>query len=193
MNTAMSLPLLRDDITITSGPDDHGGWPTYTLHDPLRHSFFRLGWREFQMLARWDVGDVQILLERLESETTLGISERHVAELTAFLRGNGLTLADSPADLARLAGQAKARRHGWLATLLHNYLFFRIPLVRPDRFLRAVLPLVEPLYGRGFLMLMALAGILGLYLMSRQWDAFVNTFLYTFNLQGVVWCGMAWR
>ena len=191
MDTVLPLPPLRDDITLTPGPNDPVGWPTYTLHDLLRHRFCRLGWREFEMLARWDAGDAKTVLRRLEDETTLAVSAGQVAELVIFLRDNGLTRAESTADLAHLAAQAKARRHGWLATLVHNYLFFRIPLVRPDRFLGAVLPLVEPLYGRRFLILMGILGSLGLFLVSRRWDAFVNTFLYTFNLQGMAWYGVA--
>lgn len=191
MDAVLPLPPLRDEITLTPGPDDHAGWPTYTLRDPLRHRFFRLGWREFEMLSRWDSGDAGTLASRLENETTLATSSEQVAEMIAFLRANNLTRAEAPADLDRLASQSKARRHGWLAWLLHHYLFFRIPLVRPDSFLRAMLPMVAPLYARGFLAGMVLAGILGLYLVSRQWDAFVNTFLYTFNLRGMVWYGAA--
>ncbi|MBF0094591.1 MAG: HlyD family efflux transporter periplasmic adaptor subunit [Alphaproteobacteria bacterium] len=143
------------------------------------------------MLSRWDAGDVDALVQRMDTETTLGAPAKQVADLASFLQNNGLTRVDGPNDLARLVGQAKARRHGWLTGLMHHYLFFRIPLIRPDRFLRSILPLAAPLYSRGFLIGIALAGVLGLYMVSQQWDAFVTTFVYTFNLQGMLWYGLA--
>ena len=57
--------------------------------------------------------------------------------------------------------------------------------MRPARLLQALLPLVEPLYSRRFFWLMMMTGLLGLFLVSRQWDAFGSTFLYFFTPVGL--------
>ena len=69
---------------------------------------------------------------------------------------------------------------------LGSYLFFRIPLFRPRHSLKRLLPVVAPLMSRGFLLLALIVGIIGIYLTSRQWDAFLATFADFYSLGGVV-------
>ena len=189
--SALPLPPLRDEVALVRGPDGLDGWPTYTLHDPVRNRFFRLGWPEFEMLARWTAGRVGALIERLRAETVVDATPQDVQALVGFLVANGLTRAETQHDLARLERQVEAGRRHWASWLLHNYLFFRIPLLRPDRLLRATLPAAEWFFGRGFLIATLLAGLAGLYFASRQWDSYVQTFLYMFSLEGLVWYGLA--
>ena len=61
---------------------------------------------------------------------------------------------------------------GILATLLHGYLFFRVPLVRPTRALRAAYPLIKWMYGPTFLLLTILAGVAGIILLFPVWPEF---------------------
>ena len=65
--------------------------------------------------------------------------------------------------------------------LIHGYLFFKIPLVRPEPFPQGHLADVSFLFSRTFFLITALAGIVGLYLVSRQWEAFNGTFPYVFS------------
>ncbi|MEO5338399.1 MAG: HlyD family efflux transporter periplasmic adaptor subunit [Magnetospirillum sp. WYHS-4] len=185
------LPSLREEIALLRGPDGLDGWPTYTLHDPVRNRFFRIAWPQFEMLARWAAGRADALIARLRAETVLEATPAEVQALVGFLQANGLTRSETAADLRRLEAQSKAGRRHWASWLLHNYLFFRIPLLKPDRFLRATLPVAGLLFRRGFLLVSLLAGLVGLYLASRQWDSYVQTFLYLFNLQGLFWYGLA--
>ena len=80
---------------------------------------------------------------------------------------------------------ASQRRQGFFRSAIHNYLFFKLPLVRPQKFLAWTWPVVAPLFTRGFLLLSAIFGLIGLYFASRQWDAFVNSFPYFFTAEGV--------
>ena len=83
------------------------------------------------------------------------------------------------------AAQAEAARPQWLIWLVHHYLFFQIPLVRPDRFLRATLPFVEWLFSKSVAWIIALIGLAGVYLVSRQWDVFTATILHFFTPRGL--------
>ena len=95
-----------------------------------------------------------------------------------------------PKGLAEYVGQAKAREQAWWQWLLHHYLFIKIPLVHPHRFLQATLPLVAPFYSAFAGWLFGAIGAVGLVLVSRQWDAFLSTFLHFFNWRGAVMYGM---
>lgn len=40
----LRLPPLREDLRLLPGPSGEDGAPTWTLHDPARNRFFRIGW-----------------------------------------------------------------------------------------------------------------------------------------------------
>lgn len=121
--------------------------------------------------------------QRIRAETTLAIEHEDVEEFGRFLLSYDLLHVSGPQATAGLAASgAPSRDIGhWL---LHNYLFMRIPLLRPDAFLTAAYPLIAFVYTRTFAVAIALVGFLGLYLVARQWDAFLATFIDMFTVQG---------
>src|SRR6185437_10590726 len=121
------LPL-REEIAIFPGPTALDGSPSWTLHDPSSNRFYRLGWREFELLSRWDAGSVAALAARVEAETTLHVEPDDVDELSRFLSSYDLVRAASAEASASLVRKAEHRRGSWGRWLLHNYLFIRIPL-----------------------------------------------------------------
>ena len=182
---------LREELTLHPGPVSPDGSPSWTLHDPVRNRFFRLGWLAFEILVRWDAGTPTEIATRVTEETTLEIGEDEVIELAEFLHGNQLTRTGAPADSDRFSKIAAASHTGWATWLLHHYLFFRVPLVRPDRFLERTAPLVEWAGTRGFAITTALALVCGLFLVHRQWDQFTATLVDTLTLPGMVGYGVA--
>jgi putative peptide zinc metalloprotease protein len=79
----------------------------------------------------------------------------------------------------------------WYEQLFHNYLFFRIPLVRPDKFLERTLPLAELFFTRSFLAILLVVFLADLYLVTREWEELRRTFAYFFNLQGGLYFAIA--
>jgi putative peptide zinc metalloprotease protein len=170
------LPALREDLRIAPASPAPDGSPAWTIHDPAGHRFFRIGWLEFELLARWREGARgAALLESVERETTLRPEPAQLDALVAFLRARQLVRADSPADVERLARIADASRESPLKWLLHHYLFFRVPLLRPSRWLARSLPWVLWLGSRGFAIATLVAAVVGVALALRQWDAFTHT------------------
>ncbi|MBC7906661.1 MAG: HlyD family efflux transporter periplasmic adaptor subunit [Rhodospirillaceae bacterium] len=185
------LPPLRDDLRLYPGPEGRDGTPSWTIHDPARNRYFRIGRAAFEMLARWGVGDPAQVLARTQAETGLSVDQGDLIQMAEFLEMNHLVQRSTAEGVARLGAFAMAARPVWYKWLLHNYLFFRLPLVRPDRFLAAALPLVRPLYTRNFLLAVMAAALLGLFLVARQWDVFLSTFPHFFSWQGAAWFGAA--
>ncbi len=184
------LPRLREDLRLLPGPAARDGSPTWTIHDPVRGRYHRLSWLAFEMLARWRCGTAQALCERVAAETPLSPGIREVEELVNFLRANALVDMGA-ADRETWMRQAEGMRQHWSKWLLHNYLFFRIPLVRPERFLAASWPVVRPLFSRTAAILLPLLAALALVLVARQWDAFRTTFTRFANLEGLAYMGLA--
>jgi putative peptide zinc metalloprotease protein len=121
--TAGRLAPLREELALEPGPRDAGGAPSWTLHDPASGRFFRLGWLEFEILSRWDIGAPAAIAERIACETVLDPTAEEVEEFARFLAGAQLLRVGGPAGMARLARLRAAARPrgragpgGWLRT-----------------------------------------------------------------------------
>ncbi len=185
------LPLLRDDLQLVPGMPTAEGEPTWTLIDPIRNQYFQIGWRAFQLLSRWKVGSADQLMAMVSAHTIYQVTRQDLDGFIRFLYTNHLTQEPSTGTSQTFAAQSKARNGHWLSWLVHHYLFFRIPLGRPDRFLKATLPFVTPLWSKIGGSIIGLLGCFGLYLVSRQWDTFIHTFSHAFTLKGMVAFGLA--
>ncbi len=181
----IALPPLRDDLQILSGTPTAEGVPTWNILDPVRHQYFQIGWAAFQLLSQWHLGSAQKLIEVVSGSTTAKVTQRDVTELLQFLYRHNLTIEAPMGGSKGLYAQAEQSKQHWLLKLLHSYLFFRIPLFNPDRFLQRTLPIVAPLYTKTALTVIVLLGIVGCVGIVRQWESFANTFLYFFSLQGM--------
>lgn len=187
---AKGLLPLREEIAIFPGPAALDGSPSWTLHDPSSNRFYRLGWREFELLSRWDSGSVAALTTRVEAETTLQVEQEDVDDLVRFLFSFDLLRATSSEATANMVKKADRLRGSWAKWLLHNYLFIRIPLLRPDRFLDLSYPYLRWVFSPLVAALVIAIGLIGLVRVARQWDVFLGTFVDMFSVQGAVGFGI---
>ena len=181
----ITLPVLRHDLQLLEGPVALDGSPSWIILDPLRNKYFYIGWAAFQLLSRWSVGKASILIEKIKQETTLDVHDDDIQSLLSFLFANSLTLNSANDTSNDYLEQYLASKPSFLMWLIHNYLFIKIPLVKPTVFLRKTLVYFEPFFSITTTALLAFLGLVGLYMVGRQWDEFTSTFLYFFNFQGL--------
>ncbi|MEQ9849125.1 HlyD family efflux transporter periplasmic adaptor subunit [Pectobacterium brasiliense] len=187
---AAGLSPLRDELILHAGPANRDGSPSWTLEDPLRGLYFRIGWAEMAMLSRWSMGNAAQIVADVNQTSALTLDDSDVQYFNRFLQANSLTRVSGDEALAQFSRQVEQSRVSIWRKLLKNYLFFRIPLWHPDRFLGATLPWVEPFFSRTFLKLTLLVAVLGLFLAGRQWETFKHTFLHFFTLEGAALAGL---
>ncbi|RJL16465.1 HlyD family efflux transporter periplasmic adaptor subunit [Pectobacterium polaris] len=187
---AAGLSPLRDELILHAGPANRDGSPSWTLEDPLRGLYFRIGWAEMAMLSRWSMGNAAQIVAEVNQASALTLDDSDVQYFNRFLQANSLTRVSGDEALAQFSRQVEQSRVSIWRKLLKNYLFFRIPLWHPDRFLGATLPWVEPFFSRTFLKLTLLVAVLGLFLAGRQWETFKHTFLHFFTLEGAALAGL---
>ncbi len=185
------LPPLRDDLTLLPGPPTPDGAPTWTLHDPAANRWFRVGWLEMEVLTRWPLGTAESIAAAIGRDTTIAATPEEVEEVARFLMGSGLLRPQGPAGTEALLRQSAARRLSPAMWLLKNYLFIRIPLVRPDRLLGWLAPRLSFLFTPAFLALVLLVALAGGVLVGRQWDSFLHGFPHLFTPEGVLTAGAA--
>lgn len=188
VSMAVRAPL-RDDLKLISGPATPGGAPTWTLQDPVRQAFFRIGRREFEILQRWDRSPEEIV-GAVHRETTVRVDSADIEALRQFLAVNGLLSPANPAARGMLLRKATSPRGSRIQRFFLGYLFFRIPLARPDAFLTRTLPLVRQ-GARLFRVLMLPLLVCALVVLLRRWSEFVHTFTYFFSPGGIVMYAVA--
>lgn len=185
------LPQLREELALFPAPRLADGQPCWTLHDPARNRFFQIDWLTFEVLTRWPLGNAELIAEDVGNSTTLQPDADEVRYIARFLADN--ELVQPAADLAQarqMAARLHAREGSLWQRLLHGYLFFRIPLLRPDAWLARLAPQLDFLYSRTFLRLSLLAFVGGLALVWREWDRFSASLVDTLTVNGLVVWGL---
>ncbi len=171
------IPPLRSDLELVPAPTAADGSPQYTLYDPVSETYHRFGWAEGQVLAGWRAGMTAAeLASSVRARSTLAVTEEDVAGFVALVEAHGFTTPWPTRSGTRLAAEAERRRIGPFAWLVHHYIYIRIPLVSPDRFLDRTLPLARALAGAPMLLVYLSAALLGAWLLAARWEDYLHTF-----------------
>lgn len=180
------LPALRQDLKLLPGPHDEDGAPRWLLHDGVRNRYFTLAESALDLVRHWQGG---VSAETMSSYLMgLGL-EYEIAEIQAFsdfLIVNNLVVARSESASDYFSTQHRDNKKSIWSKLLHNYLFVRIPLIRPDPLLAKIAPRLSWLFSAQVHWIILLMGLSGALLVLRQWDSFASTFLYFFSFEGML-------
>ena len=182
----MSLPSLRADLQLSAAAPALDGSPRWTLADPVRGRYFKLGAAAMRLLRHWSLGDPEHVLRAANREPGLPLDGAALEQLLEFLRGHDLISALDPSQRASYSLKAAAQRQSLWQILLHQYLFFRIPLWRPDAFLNRAWPWLERFGPRALRYGLPATLGLGVFLVSRDWQRFIATFPHLFSLGGAL-------
>ena len=187
----MALPRLREELDLIPGPKLPDGQPSWTLHDPVRNQFFRIDWPTLEMLTRWHLDDPARIADDVNAQTTLSLTAADVQAVLQFLVQHQLVQATQPDAPRKMAEQLARMQGSAFKWLLHHYLFFRVPLVKPDAWLVRWLPVARLLATRTFVLATVAALLVGLSQVLRRWDVFSASLVDTFNLEGLLAYGVA--
>ena len=183
------LPVLRQDIQLHRGLALEGR-QNWLVYDPVRHRYFQISHRAFRLLSLWHAGSVAAFRDYASRFLEPAVTTDEVLELVTFILASNLAIDAPGGDARTFAKQEQAGRPSFFWRAIHNYIFFRVPLVRPRKFLVAAMPYVEPLFSRAAAIAIMSIALVGLYFASRQWDQFVATFLDMLSMEGMVAYGL---
>ncbi|HYC41901.1 MAG TPA: secretion protein HylD [Noviherbaspirillum sp.] len=181
-----ALPPLREELSLHPGPILPTGEPSHILEDPVRNQYFRIDWLTFEILQRWSFGNPDDIALSVRSATTLHPDADDVAGVLKFLADNQLLRPDPRTSVKSMARRHIAARGSWSKQLLHHYLFFRIPLLKPDRWLARIAPTFDWMFSKTFARLTLLALVLGGMQVFREWERFTTTLADTFTPAGLL-------
>jgi len=181
------LPILRGDIILNEAPPEPEGAPTWTLYDPAANKYYKIGWLEFECLVRFKTCQTaKQLVAKIRQETTLDPDEETVGALVMFLIHNHLVQASGQGAVQHFETKREKQQRPLWERILHGYLFFTVPLFKPQAFLSKTYPYVKFLLTRQFMALMTILFAYGVYLSISRIDELATTFMNYLNFEGVV-------
>jgi putative peptide zinc metalloprotease protein len=186
-----TLARLRQELRLLPADANRDGSPAWMIHDPVANRFYRIGWMDFEMLARWERRTHAAVAQAVCDETTLHAESEDVESLESFLSQHGLLQPSGPADVDAMRQRCAAQKLDAGEWLLHHYLFFRLPLVRPQDKLARLLKRASWLFTPAMLGVVCLASAVGIAMVLHQWDAFSSSFVDKLTWDGLVGFGVA--
>lgn len=188
---AADLPLapLREDLRLGEAAPGPNGEPSWVIQDTVVNRFYRIGWFEFECLLRWGQSARRVS-EQIASQTALKPDAEQVLAFQQFLEHHQLLIPGWDA-VERL--RARSEGNPWLSWKgwLHHYLFFRIPLVRPQRLLERLAANLGWLFHPFMAWLVLTLSLFGLVLVAHQWDAFKSAVVESFSAEGALGFALA--
>ena len=177
---------MREDLTLIHGPRAYDGSPTWTLYDPAVHRYYRIGWLEFECLHRWSLGNSHEIATAIRKETPIDVEETDVEQFSEFLATNQLGRLRGRETSQKMAHIRHGSKPGFWTWLLHNYLFMRVPLVKPDRLLKKLLPMMAVFFHRRFIVALIFGAGVAVALVAQRWSEFSHSFVYSLTPEGIL-------
>ena len=182
----MIIPYLRQDLEILRGNSREDGSPAWLLYDAVRNKYFTLGLTAFKLIKNWKGGeDIQNFEKKINLEG-IETNSDEIKSFVGFLQQNNLILQPSGQNVSYLLQQKNSMKKSWMLNLVHSYLFFKIPLFKPDEWLGKNLSKVKNLGSAKFRNLIYILGFIGICLVIQQFEVFKKTFLYFFTFNGLM-------
>jgi len=146
----MIIPYLRQDLEILRGNSREDGSPAWLLYDAIRNKYFTIGLTAFKLIKNWHGGeDIDNFQKKISSEG-LETSSDEIKNFIGFLQQNNLIVQPAGQNVSFLMQQKNSMKKNWLMFVIHSYLFFKIPLFKPDEWLGRTLKKVIFLGSKNF-------------------------------------------
>lgn len=182
---ASALPALREDIRIHQVEENN-----WAIYDMASQKYYKVTYLPFLILANW--GTVMT-----EEELYEKVNKRHactpdeVAQIVQFCKDHFLTKS-SEESLAKIVSIQRDRLSVpmW-KQLIHNYLFFKIHLFNPNRFLEKTLFLVKPIFSERIKYTVILLLSINLLLVANNFSEYVSTLVNFVSVEGLAYLGVS--
>jgi putative peptide zinc metalloprotease protein len=176
---------LRNDLELFQGENNVEGLPTWVIFDPVADAYFKISDSNYHMIRALS-GNME-LEQYLQKLHALGIhaEKMEVLKLVKFLQDSSLFMPRYQQSEAHATKMREMKKKMFWQRLMSTYLFFRIPIVKPDRFLDRTMDIVQSILNKwtlALLWIIAFAGYIGLVM---NWHKFTEKFISSISLQGL--------
>jgi putative peptide zinc metalloprotease protein len=183
-NEDLVLPKIRDDLKLLETSAAEDGSKRWLLFDPIQNKYFNIAQDAFELISNWQ-SDIKIeeFITILEKKNYY-IDKESLQTFVDFLINNNLILCEDSKYTSKMINNNNQSKQNLFKWLIHNYLFIRIPLLKPDRWLAKNKNKVDFLYSNFWQNLVLIMGFFGIVFVLRDWEKFITTFMYLFSIEG---------
>lgn len=176
---------LRNDLELFPGERDIHGLKTWIIFDPVADAYFRISNRDYIIIG---IISGNMELEQLQTKLNgLGLQAKkpELMKLISFLQQNSLTSVTYLASEARINKMRRLKKQMFWHVLLSSYLFFRVPILKPDRFLSRTLDTVKAVFNRWTLSLLWVVAVAGYICLVMNLHQLADVFIKSISFQGL--------
>ncbi len=176
---------LRADIQVLSGTTDAKGEPTWMLFDPVADKYYKMALTDYAIISRlYQNQTVSALADQLTRPGVLMDATGIMTRLN-FLNHNNLMLPVYGKTEQRLASAREARARSAVTRLMSSYLFFKVPLWKPDNFLSKTYATVAWFVNPWTLLVLSLIALTGYVHLAVHWPKFMDAMMRSLTFQGL--------
>jgi putative peptide zinc metalloprotease protein len=181
------LPSIREDLKLIPTSCAEDGSKQWLIFDAVQNKYFTIGIDTFYILSHWKA-NIQIeKFLNIMKKNNLNIDEHSLNIFLDFLYKNSLIKIENKNQKSDIYKQYIKNKKSLLTWIIHNYLFIRIPIIQPNKWLTKNISKINFMYTNAYKNFIILLGFFGTLLVLRDFDKFISTFDYFYNTQGVVY------
>ncbi len=177
---------LRADLELFRGEPETDGRATWIVFDPVSDKYFRLSEEDYQLVG--------CMSENLELEAfllkvkKLGINadKEKILKVLNFLNQSNLMLPVYKVTESKVEKHQEMKRRNLIHLILYTYLFFKVPLLSPDRFLDRTINFIKTIFNKWTFLTLGVIASCGYICLIVKWQKLTEEFINTINFQGMV-------
>ncbi|HCE45560.1 MAG TPA: hypothetical protein DET40_18625 [Lentisphaeria bacterium] len=177
---------LRGDLELFKGGNDESGLRTWVIFDPVSGNYFRIGEKDYRIIGCMSGNqELESFIGKLK-DSGIQTDKEEVSRILAFLQQSNLMRPVYKATEIKAQRTREMKKKMFWHLVLAMYLFFRIPLISPDRFIVRTLDIVRSVFNRWTLMALKIVAAVGYVCLVVNFHKFADAFLASISVQGLL-------
>lgn len=177
---------LRADLEIFKGGTDERGKITWVIFDPVAGNYFRFSEKDYRIIGCLSGNqEMGVFLNKLK-ESGITADKQEIVKLLLFLQQSNLFTPVYGLTEAKAAKAREFKKSMFWHILLSTYLFFRVPLISPDRFLQKTLDRVRTIFNPWTLFTLKMVAVIGYLCLIVNFYKFADAFIASISIQGLL-------
>ncbi|UDQ97282.1 efflux RND transporter periplasmic adaptor subunit [Lentisphaerota bacterium WC36G] len=181
-----STGMLRFDLKLIPGGIDINAFESFVLFDPVTDNYFRLT-KENKRIIELITEDMKLskFIAKLRRHGITAPDEK-VISLIGFLHQSNLTMPTANTTHQRVLKMHEQMNNNRLKMLLSSYLFFKIPLIKPDNFLNKTAALIKAIFNKWSIFLLVFLAVIGYICVVFNFHKLSDIFIKSISIKGLI-------
>lgn len=177
------IPPLREDLELIPDKINQFGDQTYIIRDIRANRYVRIGADTFRIMALWQPNITFDKFQIFLLKNSIDISKDELRRCIHKISTANL-LQHRPEFYTQKIRDANSKKYkNLIDKAIHSYLFIKIPLLYPDKFIKKTLFLSDVFFSRYFLLLSSCAALIAIFFLIPQLDRFKSSIFVVGNLE----------